>query len=392
MRLLFFFLSYVSPNLRLAGGTTHFAQNLKRWNNSEDEFGVITTDDGARLLSQLSVKCKVLTVASGTPFLTKTSIGVSIALMARIVKIFFRLRSLEPAIECPDAICTESHFLPDILAALLARRHCPKARLICYLHHIVPDPSRRMQYHPMLPSILSWMAQAFSLRLIRNLGFFVLTFPSVGAQLLDIGFLPAKIRHINNGVDTERIENAAITGPAFDACFLGNALVRKGVLDLPRIWRLVCNCLPKANLAIAGTGREQDVARLRRSFLAEKLDNNVHFLGYLQEDQKFATLKSSSVFLFPSYEEGWGIAIAEAMACGVPVVAYDLPAYKTAFRRGIITVPIGSISEFSNITLMLLKNKAMRTQLAHEGIRQADEYDQAKVAAKELSLIKDICC
>ena len=38
-------------------------------------------------------------------------------------------------------------------------------------------------------------------------------------------------------------------------------------------------------------------------------------------------MKSSKLFIFPSYEEGWGISITEAMACGLAVVCYDLKAY-----------------------------------------------------------------
>ena len=41
-----------------------------------------------------------------------------------------------------------------------------------------------------------------------------------------------------------------------------------------------------------------------------------------------SVVKSVLVFVFPSHEEGWGIAICEAMACGLAVVAYDLPAYE----------------------------------------------------------------
>jgi glycosyltransferase involved in cell wall biosynthesis len=226
---------------------------------------------------------------------------------------------------------------------------------------------------------------------MKHFGFYVLTFPLVGLQLTELGFSKTKIRHITNGVDFEGIGRIPVTRRKFHACFLGNAISRKGVFDLPQVWSHVCNSMPDAKLAIVGTGREQDIARLQKHFRDRKLSDNVQFLGYLSEYEKLVTLKASSLFLFPSYEEGWGIAISEAMACGLPVVAYDLPAYRTTFKKGMVTVPLGSISDFAHATVMLLKDEVKRVHLGQDGKKQAGEYDLAKIPAAELSLIKEIC-
>ncbi len=390
MKILLCFLSYVSPELRLAGGTTHFIENLRAWFKAGNELRVLTTSDAATLLNRLPLKCKVESVALGTTSLTRSNLGISITLLFRVLDLLFRFRPRNHQAE-PEAICTESHFLPDVVAALLARRRYPRARLISYVHHIVPSPNYRVRYHGLLQSVLSWVAQSVSLDLMKHFGFYVLTFPMVGSQLRDLGFSNRKIRFITNGVDIEAIAQIPLTGRKFDACFLGNALPRKGVFDLPQIWRYVCDAVPEARLAIVGTGREQDIARLQKKFADQELSGNVRFMGYLSEYEKFATLKASRLFLFPSYEEGWGIAISEAMACGLPVVAYDLPAYRTAFKRGIVTVPVGSISDIANATVMLLKDEVKRNDLGKDGKELAEEYDLSRVPKSELSLIKEIC-
>ncbi len=225
---------------------------------------------------------------------------------------------------------------------------------------------------------------------MKHYRFHVLTFPVVRPQLLRLGFSNQRIRCINNGLDIKYIRQIPATEKRYDACFLGNALARKGVLDLPKVWRDVCDILPHSKLAIIGTGREQDIEKLKKNFIEKKLENNVCFLGYLPEDQKFATLKASGVFLFPSYEEGWGIVVGEAMACGLPVVAYDLPAYRAIFKKGIVTVPVGSVGDFSMLTIMLLRNEGKRREVGEEGRMQANEYDLGTIAATELSLIRAI--
>lgn len=389
MKIIMCFVSYLSPELRLAGGTTHFIENLKRWHNSREEFYILTTQDGNYLLNNLSMKSIPRHAVSSSRFLYTSTVGMTVSLLLRALRLLFQDKPRGFPAEA-DVICTESHFLPDVIAAIMMRRYYPRATLISYLHHIIPAPTRR-RYHPLLQSAISRYAQSLSLWLMKRYGFYIFTFPAVKSQLLDMGFPEEKIKCISNGVDTKYIETVSPAIERFDACFLGNAIPRKGVLDLVNVWRMVCDKVPNAKLAIMGTGRKRDIEKLGREFATKKLDNNVRLLGYLPEREKFATLKSSSVFLFPSYEEGWGIAVCEAMACGLPVIAYDLPAYKDFFRKGIVTVPIGYVNDFAQTTFMLLENDEARSKLVEEAKDQASQYDWDKIAAEELLLIKEIC-
>ena len=104
---------------------------------------------------------------------------------------------------------------------------------------------------------------------------------------------------------------------------------------------------------------------------------------------RWEQFKSSEVFVFPSHEEGWGIAICEAMACGLPVVAYDLPVYREIFTQGIITVPLKDIKAFSEKVVNLLENDKERHVLGDKARSQATVYDWDTVAARELSLMKN---
>jgi glycosyltransferase involved in cell wall biosynthesis len=75
-------------------------------------------------------------------------------------------------------------------------------------------------------------------------------------------------------------------------------------------------------LAIAGSGPERDSLEGQVAELG--ISDNVTFLGYVSEERKRALLHESSVFVLPSRQEGFGIAVLEAMATGTPVVANDL--------------------------------------------------------------------
>jgi glycosyltransferase involved in cell wall biosynthesis len=57
----------------------------------------------------------------------------------------------------------------------------------------------------------------------------------------------------------------------------------------------------------------------------------VTFSGMVSEEEKFRLLKASRVFAMPSRYESWGIVVNEALAAGIPVVAYDLSCYRPVF-------------------------------------------------------------
>lgn len=330
----------------------------------------------------------IRSVGSGTSALARSSVGVSALLILRVLQSLFAIGRIPSGAEA-ELIVAESHFIPDVIAAIALHKKYPRTKIVAYLHHLVPTPAAR-RYHSLIPSILAWFGQYASLRLMKRWRFHILTFSSVKKDLLRLGFLNQRLHTIQNGVNVKYISGARVSSLKFDGCFLGNALARKGIFDLPKIWALVCRELPDARLAIIGTGTAAQIDRLQREFESRGIGGNVSFLGYLSEEEKIATLKASKTFVFPSYEEGWGIAIAEALASGLPVIAYDLPAYTDIFRMGLVKVPIGSVESFAKNTLSILKHEDMRIGLQQMAYRQAAQYDLDNIAREEGKLLREI--
>jgi glycosyltransferase involved in cell wall biosynthesis len=104
-------------------------------------------------------------------------------------------------------------------------------------------------------------------------------------------------------------------------------------------------------------------------------------------DSKFQLLKSSKVFLCPSHYESFAIVIAEAMACGLPVVAYDLPIYSDIYSGNVSTVPLGDTNRFAEVTIDLLNNDELRIMAGAQGQKFIQKYDWDRISEMEYEVI-----
>ena len=120
------------------------------------------------------------------------------------------------------------------------------------------------------------------------------------------------------------------------------------------------------------------------------LESNIEFLGpILDPARAFTTLRTAKLFLHPSFKENWAIAIGEAMALGMPVIAFDLPELKEVWGEAFRAVPKGDTSAFADEILALLADDAGRRNLAERGRTRVRSLDWAAIAERELAAMAD---
>ncbi len=130
----------------------------------------------------------------------------------------------------------------------------------------------------------------------------------------------ARIFVVPNGIElfTEEGHDTGEAKGDRTAIFLGRLYPVKGLPMLLECWGRV---RPKGwRLQIAGPDEAGHRGLLEKIIKSQGLANEVEFLGPLGERQKNDALRNASLFVFPSYSENFGIAIAEAMAQGLPVL------------------------------------------------------------------------
>lgn len=179
---------------------------------------------------------------------------------------------------------------------------------------------------------------------------------------------------VYNGIDTAlfRPPTHRPDGPPWRLLFVGNRTRRKGadLLD-PLLDRLGPDC----ELWYTG-GQRQDEVPIRSA--------RARSLGRLSPPELVAAYGSCHALLFPSRLEGFGLAVAEAMACGLPVIASrasSLPELVVEGRGGFLC-PVDDLAAFAAATHRLLEQPALRREMGQFNRARAEElFSATRMAA-----------
>ena len=175
-------------------------------------------------------------------------------------------------------------------------------------------------------------------------------------MLIDLGFSPARIRRIYNGVDAAKYSQAPETdlraelgvGPATPLVgMIGNIRLTKGHEYFIRAADRVLRQFPTATFVICGDGHAVLEPPLRELVAALGVAERVRFLGFRPDVA--ALLPQLDVFVLPSTSEGFPLVVLEAMAAGRPVVATRCGGVEEMIADGEdgITVPIGDAGQLA---------------------------------------------
>jgi glycosyltransferase involved in cell wall biosynthesis len=105
--------------------------------------------------------------------------------------------------------------------------------------------------------------------------------------------------------------------------FFGRINFKKGLDILARAYSMVARSRDDVHLVIAGPDNEGFGEKVRGWLSDEGVLERVTFTGMLKGLDKLVAMRDAEMFVLPSYSENFGIAVVEAMACGIPVIISD---------------------------------------------------------------------
>jgi glycosyltransferase involved in cell wall biosynthesis len=172
----------------------------------------------------------------------------------------------------------------------------------------------------------------FGKKLLQHASLLIATSRQEEDELITDGFARERIALRYNGVDLKEFATLPAPGafrsewalPADEpiVLFLGRVIPRKGVNLLIDAFAQACPV--HGRLVIAGPeGESGYVAKLREAAREKRIEDRTVFTGPLYGDQKKAALVDGQVFVLPSRYENFANGVAEAIACGMPVIISD---------------------------------------------------------------------
>ena len=129
---------------------------------------------------------------------------------------------------------------------------------------------------------------------------------------------------------------------------------------------------------------------VRRAVVETRVEPAVRFLGFVPIETLKVFYRAAAVFAFPSLYEGFGLAPLEAMACGTPVVASDIPALLEAVGEAAELVSPDNVFDIARGLREVLLNPERRERLAATGPAQVRRFDWSETARQVLAVYREI--
>ncbi len=204
-----------------------------------------------------------------------------------------------------------------------------------------------------------------------------------------LGISPEKITATQLGVDPtfRPINDAAIKGkiaekydlPERFILYVGLLEPRKNLPMLIRAYKRLIDGGENFKLVLVGRYGWMHEELLRQINNLD-LEEMVHFTGYVSQEDLPLVYNLSSLFVYPTLYEGFGLPALEAMACGVPVITTDVSSLPEIVGEAGILVPVNNVEALYGAMIAVLGDEDLRRKMINKGIQRAAKFTWEQTA------------
>lgn len=199
-------------------------------------------------------------------------------------------------------------------------------------------------YHARFPfNYIGYLLEKPMLKLNKN-DLTITVSKSTKNELIDLGFNSNRIEIIPEGLDFEPWDKTLFKDKKEEESFIyvGRFAEYKGIDDALKAFAMVKKEKPDCKFWIVGKPNNSYIKKKLDPICRENLlrvsykddDADVIYKGFVTEDEKLDLMSRSTLLIFPSIREGWGLTISEAGAVGTPSLVYDAPGTRDAIENG----------------------------------------------------------
>ena len=179
--------------------------------------------------------------------------------------------------------------------------------------------------------------------------------------------------------DEEMLKELSASKPYI--IFVGNERPHKNFLNAARAFEILKDRFPSLKFVAAGVSEENALK------ITGKKIERILCKGDLSDEKISALLRNAELAVMPSFYEGFGLPVLEAMACGCPVITSNTSSLPEVVGSAGIMVNPSNPSEIAEAIVALLRDDEKRNKLREEGLKRVKEFSWEKTASFILSLL-----
>jgi glycosyltransferase involved in cell wall biosynthesis len=162
----------------------------------------------------------------------------------------------------------------------------------------------------------------------------------------------------------------------------------KNVEGLVRAFHQLAERIPHSLVITGLAGRASP--EIERLVVGLGLVDRVVFSGFLDDELLPALYSAADVFVFPSFYEGFGLPVIEAMACGTAVAASNRTSIPEAVGDAGLLFDPDSTQEMSEAMHSILSNDTLRAELVQKGLARAKQLSWETTARRTLAVLSEV--
>lgn len=118
--------------------------------------------------------------------------------------------------------------------------------------------------------------------------------------------------------------------------------------------------------------------------------DNIKVINFVRDADKEFVYNLAALFVYPSFFEGFGFPVLEAMSCGVPVITSNVSSLPEIVGNGAIMIDPDKPDEITEAIREVLTNGELRSELIEKGLVRSKEFSWQKSAREFLKIIKNL--